>query len=223
MAKPNGPTPTSSLGKDEDFLETATHWVQTNGKALAIGAVVVAAVGLGIYGLRASDEKKRINASKALAEAQMKLFAGEPDSAVPALSAVAERYRGTSAGEQALLLAVRAQFESGKFDEGIQQLEAARKGASPAFAASMDGLTAAGYEGLGQFAKAAEFWAKAAAAAKGDEARRGFELAQARNLARAGKTAEAEALFATLAASDSSTAVTQEAALRLGELRAAKQ
>jgi predicted negative regulator of RcsB-dependent stress response len=222
MAKPKTPPSTNSLGKDEDFLETAAHWVQTNGKAIAIGAVVVAAVGLGVYGVRASDEKKRINASQALADAQMKLFVGEPDSAVPALVAVADRYRGTSAGEQALLLAVRAEYESGKFDAGIKRLEEARKGASPAFAASMDGLAAAGYEGLSQFEKAAEFWARAAAAAKGDEARRGFELAQARNLARAGKTAEAETIFSALVKADTVTSVTQEAALRLGELRAAK-
>lgn len=221
MAKPTRPanSPTSVPLKSDDPLENATLWLQANGKLVGIGAAVIAVIGLGIYGVRASDAKKSANASTALYAAQGPLQEGKVEVAQKALDEVATRYKGTSAGEQATLLLAQSYYDAGQFAQGIERLEAARKGASSAFAASMDVLIAGGYEGLADFERAAEQYGKAATSAGSETERDGHMLSQARMLMRAGKNAEAIALFETLLAKEGSP-YAQEAAVRLGELRA---
>ncbi len=216
--RPVNPTAPAAITSD-DPLENATMWLQSNGKLLGIGVAVIAAVGLGIYGVRASDAKKNANASTALYTAQGTLADGKTDEAQKALDDVAKRYGGTSAGEQAVLLLAQSYFEAGKFAEGIERLESARSGASKEFAAAMDQLIAAGHEGLADFNKAAEAYAKAAESAATELERDGNLVSQGRALMRAGKRAEAIALFEAMVAKEGSP-YAQEASVRLGELKA---
>jgi hypothetical protein len=224
MAKTSRPVPASpSLQlKSDDPIENVSLWLQANGKMLAIAGAVVLAAGLGIYGLRASEAKKQANASTALYAAQGPMYEGKLEEARTALEEVATRYKGTSSGEQAVLLVAQTLFDEGKFDEGVQRLESARSGASKAFAASMDAMIAAGYEGKADFVKAAEAYAAAAKSAGSEVERDAFTLAQARQLMLAGKAAEATAVFEQLRAKEGSP-YAQEAAIRLGELRAASR
>ncbi len=194
-------------------------WLQANGKLVGIGVAVVAVIGLGIYGVRASDAKKQTNASTALYSAQAVLYQGQTDSARMVLQGVVDRYGGTSSGEQAVLLLAQSHFEAAEFAEGIAILEKARSGASATFSASMDVLLAAGYEGQANFAKAAESYASAAKAAGSETERDAHRLAQARSLMRAGSSAEAQALFQELSEKPGSP-YAQEASVRLGELLA---
>ena len=83
----------------------------------------------------------------------------------------------------------------------------------------MDVLIAGGYEGLADFEKAAAQYGKAATSAGSETERDGHVLSQARMLMRAGKKAEAVALFEGLQ-SKTGSPFAQEAAVRLGELRA---
>lgn len=221
MAPSKRPVPASSTTsiKSDDPVENVSLWLQANAKLLAIAGAVAVAAGLGIWGVRSSDAKKRANASTALYEAQAKAFAGQADSARVALEAVASRYKGTSAGEQAILLIAQSLYDAGQHAEGIAKLEAARSGVSRAFAAPVEALIAAGYEAQGNFAKAAEQYAAAAKMAGNDVERDGYRLSEARQLMAAGKRAEAIAAFEALrAAPDSPYA--SEAAVRLGELTA---
>lgn len=221
MAKPTRSASSSTSGAihSDDPLENATLWLQANGKMVGIAALVVAAVGLGVYGVRASDAKKSANASVALYAAQGPLSEGKMAEAQTALADVASRYKGTSAGEQAVLLLAQTYFDAGQFTEGLTALENARSGASASFAASMDVMMAAGYEGMLNFEKAAETYAKAATSARSDTERDGNILSQARALMRAGKGDEAAAIFENLLAKEGSP-YAQEAAVRLGEIRA---
>ncbi len=203
----------------DDPLENVTLWLQANGKLLGIGAAVLAAIGLGVYGVRASDARKQTNASTALYAAQGPLYEGKTDVAREALGNVASRYKGTSAGDQAALLVAQTYFEAEEFEEGLRRLESARSGASSAFVPAIEGLMAAGHEGTANFEKAAEHYAKAAKAAASDTERDGFTLSQARALMRAGKRTEAITIFEGLLAKEGSP-YAQEAAVRLGELRA---
>lgn len=202
-----------------DPLESAAHWVQTNAKLVGISAALVFAVGLGVFGLRASQAKKAANASTALYAAQTPLYENKTDVARTALADVASRYKGTSAGEQAVLLLAQTYFDAGQFDEGLKHLEDARSGASSAFAASMDALMASGYEGKFDFDAAAAQYAAAAKTADAETEQDGYLLSQARSLARAGKSAEAITLYEKLMEKDGSP-YAQEAAVRLGELQA---
>jgi len=221
MAKTSRPlnAPASPSLDSDDPLENVTLWLQTNGKLLAIAGAVVLAAGLGIYGLRASEAKKQANASTALYSAQAPLQEGNVEAARTALEGVATRYQGTSSGEQAVLLVAQTFYDAGNFDEGIARLQAARSGASPAFAASMEAMTAAGYEGKADFAQAAAHSAKAATAAGSEVEKDAYTLSQARQLMRAGQRAEAIVIFEALQAKEGSP-FAQEAAVRLGELRA---
>jgi len=221
MAKPTRPvnSPAPMSHKSDDPLENATLWLQSNGKLIGIGVAVLAAVGLGIYGVRASDAKKNANASTALYAAQGPLQEGKTDAAQKALEEVATRYKGTTAGEQAVLLLAQSYYDADQFAQGIERLETARSGASSAFAAAMDVLIAGGYEGLADFEKAAAQYGKAATSAGSETERDGHVLSQARMLMRAGKKAEAVALFEGLQ-SKTGSPFAQEAAVRLGELRA---
>lgn len=221
MAKTSRPlnAPASPSVDSDDPLENLTLWLQANGKMLAIAAAVVVAAGLGIYGLRASEAKKQANASTALYAAQAPMQDGNVEAARTALEGVATRYTGTTSGEQAVLLVAQTYYDAGSFDEGISRLQAARSGASSAFAASMEAMTAAGYEGKADFVQAAAHYAKAATAAASDVEKDAYTLSQARQLMRAGQRAEAIAIFEVLVAKEGSP-FAQEAAVRLGELRA---
>lgn len=221
MAKTTRPVNASApLAVDsDDPLESATLWLQANGKLVGIGVALVAVIGLGIYGVRASDAKKQANASTALYSAQGALYQGQADSARVALQGVIDRYGSTSSGEQAVLLLAQSHFDEGQFAEGIAILDKARSGASASFAASMDVLLAAGYEGQANFEKAADYYDAAAKSAGSSAERDAHRLAQGRSLMRAGKTAEAKLLFEELSAKPGS-AYAQEATVRLGELMA---
>jgi predicted negative regulator of RcsB-dependent stress response len=221
MAKTSRPpnAPSSPSRDSDDPLENATLWLQANGKMLAIAGAVVVAAGLGVYGLRASEAKKQANSSTALYAAQAPMQDGNMEAARTALEGVATRYKGTSSGEQAVLLVAQTFFDAGNFDEGISRLQAARSGASAAFAASMDAMIAAGYEGKADFAQAAAHYAKAATAAGTEVEKDAYRLSQARQLMRAGQRAEAISAFETLLSKEGSP-FAQEAAVRLGELRA---
>ncbi len=218
-SRPVKPLAPSAAETSDDPLESLTLWLQSNGKLLGIGAAVVVAIGLGVYGVRASDAKKQANASTALYAAQAPLYEGNTAVAREALSGVASRYKGTTAGEQAVLLLAQSHFDAGEFTEGLTLLQEARSGASKAFSASMDVLMAAGHEGKAEFDEAAAMYASAANAAVSETERDGHRLSQARTLMRAGKRDEAIALFETLREKTGSP-YAQEAAVRLGELRA---
>jgi len=221
MAKSKRPIPASPTPQltSDDPVENVSLWLQANAKTLAIAGAVVLAAGLGVWGVRASDAKKRANASTALYEAQAMAFAGQADSARIALEAVATRYKGTSAGEQAMFLVAQSLYDAGQHADGIAKLEAARSGVSRAFAAPLEALIAAGYEAQGNAAKAAEQYAKAAEMAGNDVERDGYKLSEARQLMAAGKRAEAIAAFEALRDTPDSP-YAMEAAVRLGELQA---
>jgi predicted negative regulator of RcsB-dependent stress response len=222
MAKSQRPVPasgTSTLTSD-DPVENVSLWLQAHAKTLTIASAVAVAAGLGIWGVRASDAKKRANASVALYEAQAKVYAGQADSARVALEAVATRYQGTTAGEQAVLLLAQAYYDAGQYAEGIARLEAARRGASRAFAAPVEALIAAGHEAQGKHAEAATAYVAAAALAGSEVERDGYRLSEARQLMAAGKRTEAIAAFEALRTRRESPYAT-EAAVRLGELTAA--
>lgn len=220
MAKPTrAPRPSPLPEPSDEPLDNFAHWVQTNGKSLGIGAVVLAIAGVAVWGIRASDAKKAANASTALYAAQAPLYENNIPVAQTALDEVATRYQGTTAGEQATLLLAQTYYDAGEFEQGIEKLEAARSGASAAFTASMEALMAAGYEGMFDFDKAAAEYASAANSAESKTERDGYRLMQARALVRANKTAEAEAIFEDLLA-DRGSPYSQEAAVRLGEMQA---
>lgn len=209
-----------SANLSDDPLENATDWVRMNSRPVGMVLTGIAVVALLIVGYRWMDNSKRTEASTALQRAVAPLQSGKPQDAEAALDGVAKKFGGTSAGQQASLIAAQLRYDRGEYDAGIKSLESARGSASEEFAASFEQLIAMGYESKGQNDRAAEHYGKAASAARFEHDKGEYQLAQARALMRAGKLADAKALWEALAALPDSPFAT-EASIRLGEIAGA--
>ena len=210
-------TAASSLRTSDDPIESFSTWLQLNTKPLMVGVGAVAVVAASVLVYRSSTASTREKASAELALAQQPFAEGKSAEAKAALQKVMTRFGNTSAGQQAAVLLAQLQFEGKEFDAGIATLEKARGGASADFKAGIEAMIAAGYELKGDFAKAADAYAKAATAAAFDAERRGYEASQARSLMSAGKAADARKIWEKLVVFEGE-AIGQEAAVRLGEL-----
>ncbi len=215
---PTLPNAASSTSGD-DPLESVTLWLQQNAKMLMIGAAVLVVALGALFLFRASEATKRERASTALYDARTPLAEGRFDEARTALAAITQRYTGTSAAEQATLLLAQLNYDQEQFDEGIALLQEARGSASLAFAASIEALTAAGFEAKGDWAKAAEHYGKAANATALNTERSAFTLSQGRALMAAGERQAAIDILTPLAADETAPSAL-EARVRLGELQA---
>lgn len=207
-------------GLSDDPLENASAWFQTNQKPILLSIGAIAAVAVLIWGYRGMESSKREKASQALYQAQAPMAEGRLPQADTALSKVVERYGGTTAGQQAVLLVAQVRYEQGRFPDGVKALEGAVGSASDDFKAAMHELMAAGFEAQNLQEKAAEAYAKASDAAKFPADKAEFKAAQARALMLGGKTAEAKAIWESLA-TQQEFVFAQEAQIRLGEIAAA--
>ncbi|WP_337170697.1 CDC27 family protein [Gemmatimonas aurantiaca] len=205
----------------DDPMENVAHWLQANAKPIvyAVGAAAVVAAAVFVY--RSTAETKREKASAALYEAQAPFAQGKFDDAQKALEKVTDRYASTSSGQQAAILLAQVHYEQKKYDDGIKVLEKALGSSTTEFKASMESLIAGGYEMKGDMSKAADHYAKAAAATPFPAEKHAYEASQARSLMAAGKNDEAKTLWESLAQLDGEP-VQQEANIRLGELAAKK-
>jgi len=209
----------SSASLSDDPIESLTTWFQVNSKPIlyAVGGVAVAAAAILVY--RNSTASTREKASVALYEAQAPYAQGKLDDAKKQLARVADRFGSTASGQQASILLAQVLYEQAKYDEGIKALEKALGSASAESKGSVESMIAAGYEFKKDMGKAAEHYAKAAAASsfKGDKYN--FQASQARSLMAAGKADDARKIWEELAKLDGEP-IQQEATVRLGELAA---
>ena len=201
-----------SRGRDAQ----AADWVRDHGRAIGVGAVVVALLGVGGVAWRGSERAKAQRAEQAFFQAQAGAQ-GNPAAAERALRDVATRYRGTPGGAQATLLLAQALYDQGRFQDGITVL--GRADAPEEFRDAVRVLTAAGYEGVGRGADAGRLYEELANA-PGVVARRRDELraAAARAYQLAGDRTSAARLWGAVASSGTGPIV-DEARVRLGELR----
>lgn len=209
----------SSVSLSDDPVESVTNWFQLNSKPIlfAVGGVAIVAASVLVY--RSTAASTREKASAALYQAQGPFTEGKYDEARTALEKVASRYGSTASGQQASLMLAQVLYEQKKYDEGIKALESAMGSATADFKASMESMIASGYEFKGDMGKAAEHYAKAAAASAFAADKQGYQASQARSLMAAGKNDEARKIWETLAQLDGAP-VQQEANVRLGELAA---
>lgn len=209
----------SSASLSDDPIESLTTWFQVNSKPIlyAVGGVAVAAAAILVY--RSSTASTREKASVALYEAQAPFAQGKLPEAQKELAKVAERYGSTASGQQAAILLAQVLYEQAKYDEGIKALEKALGSASADFKGSLESMIAAGYEFKKDMIKAADHYAKAAAASsfKGDKYN--YQASQARSLMAGGKTDEAKKIWEELSKLDGEP-IQQEAFVRLGEIAA---
>lgn len=196
----------------ESLLDT----FQLYRKQISVAAIVVAVVAGGVFLWQANRTRRESQGEKAFYDA-MPLVSRNDPKAADALSKVAARYNGTAGGVQAAMLFAQAKFDAGQYDEGQKILDGVS--AASAFAAGVESLKGAGYEGQGKFDKAAEHYQAAVVKAALDGEKDYLKGEAARALGLAGKKEEALKLWTALAAKPDSP-MASEAKIRMGELAA---
>lgn len=192
--------------------------LQLHSKKILAVAVGLAAIAGGFYFKNANDATKAAAAETAYFRAQQSVASGNIPLATTDLRKAADRYRGTSAGNQAALALAQLLYDQGKYAEGSAAVERIEP-ASEAERASKAAAIAAGLEGQRKFADAATRYREAAAASELASEKASLRASEARALMAAGKSADARAIWAELAKDPTGT-LADEARIRLGELTA---
>ena len=218
MTSPNVPT-RKKYGADEESL---TEWLTVHSRQVMWGAIALLVVGGGVWFYERSQSIKSQRAETAYFQARQSVEAGNLPLAISDLQKVVTRYEGTAAGSQAALTLAQAYYDQGKYKEGVEALKKAEDKVAKDFKASVHVLEAAGYEGLKDFANAAEQYKQAANSTRFPDDKASYQASAARSYQAAGKVAEAKAIWTDLAKSQN-TAIAGEARVRLGELSAKPQ
>ncbi|HEX6628626.1 MAG TPA: tetratricopeptide repeat protein [Gemmatimonadaceae bacterium] len=216
MTTPNVP-PRKGFAADE---ESMSEWFMTHQRQVTWGVLIVVVLIGGYWFYQRSQAIKSQRAETAYFQARQAVEAGNLPLGISDLQKVVTRYEGTAAGSQAALTLAQAYYDQGKFKEGVDALKKAEAKATGDFRASIHVLEAAGYEGLKDFANAAEQFKVAAQVTRFPADKAEYQASAARDYQSAGKVAEAKAIWTELEKNEN-PAVAGEARVRLGELAAA--
>jgi predicted negative regulator of RcsB-dependent stress response len=203
----------------DERAETVFSWIQDHTREVAVGTALLAAAGIGGWLYVQSRETREQRAYESLERAELAVnqrnFAlGQSD-----LEKVARRFRNTAAGDQAVLRLSEVLYATGKYQQGIKELERIAKEADADLQSTAEAQIAAGYEELRKFGEAADHYSRAAEKARFAADSAVFMAAAARAYTSAGNTAAARKIWAGLA-QDENNPVAGEARVRLGELEA---
>lgn len=201
--------------RGRDFMD----WFQVNSRFIGIGAAIVAVAAAGYWFYLRSQQIKTVNAERSLMQAEQSLQSGNTALATSDLQRVVTRYKGTGAGTEAAMLLAQADYNAGKYQDGIKVLEEV-SGKAGGSEASLQSLIGDGYSQLGKPADAAKAYERAGNAAEFDTERAYYRAKAARSFAAAGNVNDAKRIWSQLAADDKAQAVAAEARVRLAELTA---
>ncbi len=200
--------------------ESLMDTISAKRREIGIVAIVVVALGGALLLWRQSNMKKEDNAERAFQQAANAYYAGNLALARTDLQKVLDRYAGTTAGVEGAMLLAQANYQEGKWPEGIKVLETAQKSsAAGPFAASLEALIAAGYADQKKYDEAAKHYQAASDKAQFAADKDLHRSDVARMSALAGKKDEARKIWTELAGKPESP-VWGEARVRLGELEA---
>lgn len=195
-------------------------WFTVHKRQLTWAALALGILFGGLWFWRRSQSVKAARAEGAYFQARRSAAEGNLPLAVTELQKVANRYEGTRSGTQARLFVAQLLYQQKKYKEGVAELKKAEsKVGAEDLLPSIFVLEATGYEELKDFSAAAEQYKKASAATRFVAEKEQFLAAAARAYAAGGKTAEAIAIWTSLAENDAGV-LAAEARVRLGELKA---
>ncbi len=215
------PTPAPSAvraNKISDGLDLM-EWVQVNSRLLGGAAAVIAVAAAGYWFYIRSQQIKTINADRSLMQAEQSLQSGNAALASSDLQRVVSRYKGTGAGTEAALLLAQADYNGGKYQDGIKVLEEV-SGKAGGSEAMVQGLMGDGHAQMGRNADAAKAYEKAADASIYENEKAYYRAKAARSYSAAGNAADARRLWTQLSTDAKSQSVAAEARVRLAELDA---
>jgi predicted negative regulator of RcsB-dependent stress response len=195
------------------------EWVQVNSRLLGGAAAVIAVAAAGYWFYIRSQQIKTINADRSLMQAEQSLQSGNAALASSDLQRVVSRYKGTGAGTQAALLLAQADYNGGKYQDGIKVLQEV-SGQAGGSEAMIQSLIGDGHAQMGKNADAAKAYEKAANGSIYENEKAYYRAKAARSYSAAGNTADARRLWTQLSTDAKSQSVAAEARVRLAELDA---
>ena len=205
----------------EDHTESFIDWSRDHARELSFGALAIVTIAAAAWLYGYSSRRNMVRAELMLNQAETSLSAQRLPEAETTLQRLVQNYEGTPAAGQGLLRLAQVLFDQGKYAEGVSQLEQSfGEYEEGPFAAAVRQLAAAGYDQLGQPAKAAERYTEAASKTELEGEQDQLRARAARAWAAAGNKEEAIRLWKEIAARPSA-AMANEARIRLGELTAA--
>ncbi len=186
----------------------STNWFQIQNylreKGTLIGGIAVAlvAVALFLYIYFTNKKTENIEANMELAKCAALYEQGQYKSAIdgdrargiPALKDIADKYSGTSAGEEARLMLGNCYLYTNQLDNAIAAYQSASPNGDMLKAGVLAGLGAA-YEGKKEYGKAAEYFEKSATTFVDDQISADRYVQAARNYALAGDKQKAKAIY----------------------------
>ena len=204
----------------EEHTETFIEWASDHARELSFAALAIVTIAAAGWLYAYSRNQNIVRAEIMLNQAETSLGAQRVPEAQAQLERLVRNYDGTPAAGQGLLRLAQVLYDQGKYAEGISQLEQAfGEYGEGAFAPAVRQLAAAGYEQLGQPAKAAERYSEAAAKSELEGEQDQLRARAARAWADAGNKDEAIRLWRAIAA-DPRHPMANEARIRIGELTA---
>ncbi|HET9637494.1 MAG TPA: tetratricopeptide repeat protein [Gemmatimonadaceae bacterium] len=215
MTTPNVPA-RKKYGADEEGI---AEWVRDHGRELTWTVTALAVIVGGFWFYERSQAIKSQRAETAYLQARQAVEAGNLPLGISDLQKVVNRYEGTAAGSQAAMTLAQALYDSNKFKEGVAALKKVEGSVPSEFKASIHVLEAAGYEGLKDFANAAEQFRQASDATKFPADKAEYLASAARDYQAAGNIKAAIGIWQDLEKNEN-PGVAGEARVRLGELEA---
>ena len=201
--------------KAESFVD----WFHINSRLITIGAIAVAAVGLGVWFVQRKSLNETINSEKQLVTAKQSLSSGNAPLAEADLKKVMDRYSNKPAGAEAGMMLAQLRLDRGDNANAVAVLrELADKVTSGPNAASVRGMLGDALIQADKPADAAVELEKAAGLTNMPNEKNFLLSKAARAYILAGKNPEAKKLLEGLAAQADNDALATEAHVRLGEL-----
>lgn len=203
-------------------IAAATAWAERNRQLAILAGLAILAIGAGsvIYLNYRADLAER--AAVRLDEIRIVSQRAAPDELRSELSGYIEQFGSTPQGEEARLLLAEMELQRGDADAAIRAVEPVVDPDDHPLGYNAAWIVAVAEEGRGDLAAAARWYERLAASAQHEFQRRRARAARARIHVYAGEYAEAEAIYAELAAAEDGGAGEQAElyAVKLGEVRA---
>src|SRR5438105_6415867 len=154
-------------------------WLQLNWRWIGGAAAVVAVAAAGYWFYIRSQQIKTANAERSLMQAEQSLQSGNLALATSDLQRVVNRYKGTGAGTEAAMVLAQADYNAGKYQDGVKVLQDVT-GKAGGSEAAIQSLIGDGYSQMDKFPDAAKAYERAAASAEYDTERAYYRAKAAR-------------------------------------------
>jgi predicted negative regulator of RcsB-dependent stress response len=216
-ASPNATPNTASQLKLDD--ESLAEFLQRNGTKLLIGVIVVVLVAAAYWLWQSSSRRKEAFASQELMSARASAEAGNLPLAASDLTRLIDRFGGSKAADEGVILLNQIRLVQGQRDVAINALQEFVRGShDDHIEASAYGLLAGGLEDKGQLREAGEAYKLAAGHAELDFLKAQFLIDAGRAFAAAGDTTAARSAYAEVLDNYGRIDQAAEARVRMAEI-----